>query len=636
MTTANILIVGTGPSGLVALKEMQEAGLDAIAVDSRSSFGGVFAPDSGVTFENLHLTISSIFMSFSDFPAPDVDKGVKYWSQDEYFDYLTRYVEHFGLKQHMQLETTVENAHLNRQTGKWEVRLTNHSYPGEPRTTDKIFDKLIVATGANNKPKIPEELMQFKGEILHSTDYRSAEQVRGKKVLVVGMGEGSADVASSAAETAANVTVWGRRYPDCAPRFVEPFLNDAKYDEYKHMAQHYKPNGVLESITITRAVRNLPLGLWSVALQGLVSDVRKKHGPNSVQGLSRALTARAWESDYYSSDTSMVPTKSAITLTAAAKGLLDIVIAPEISIENNMLTLRDASLFQATEVPNEQEAYDLDVDVIVACTGFDLAFDWISCSEGDGVLNTNPRTWFKHCFPAGMGEHLAFVGFARPHSGGIPQCAEMVSRYIAQLHIGNLKLPTDYDQLASSDAAAERTCFHLTPEYNVLVDYMAYMMSVAKLIGCTPKAVPRLTKPLDVVKYWTFPLWPCFFRTQGVGAKPDAAENVLSKFGPFDALTPMPLLALQLLCGIVMPFINGSSWLVNLLMPRKNMGRALPRLYKWRMSKMYFMYHNSLTLKDFTTVFTQWLAVMLIIGYLITKSISSVILPKRKLRPAAE
>ncbi len=637
MTSERILIVGAGPSGLVALKEMREAGLDAIAVDSRLTFGGVFAPDSGVTFEDLHLTISNIFMSFSDFPAPDADKGVKYWSQAEYFEYLTQYVDHFQLEQHIRLGTTIVSAQFNRQSGKWDVRLSECSDSDRKDTVSRTFDKLIVASGANHKPKLPGEFEKFKGKVIHSSDYHSAEQVKGQKVLVVGMGEGAADVASSAVETADKVTIWGRRFPDCAPRFVDPFLYDGEYDEQQHITQHHKPNGVLESLTITRSVRNLPLGLWSIALQGLVSNVRTKHGPDSVQGLSRALTSSAWSADYYSSDTSMVPTKSAMTLTAAVKGNLDIVIASKATIKDKTLTFTEAHLFGAAgdgaaAAPNECESHELDVDVIVACTGFSLDFEWLSVSGENTKFDPNPRTWFKHCFPASMGENLAFVGFARPHSGGIPQCSEMISRYIAQIYRGNLELPADYAELAISDGAAEKTCFHQTPDYEVLVDYMAFMMSVAKLTGCTPRVFPPVTAPQEAVKYWTFPLWPCFFRTQGVGAKPDTAEAVLSKFGPFDALVPMPLLALQILCGVVMPFINAFAWLSNSLFPKKFMKRALPIAYQWRTSKANFLYHNSLTAGDFKLVLTQWLAVILITGHLLSRVVSPAFLRKRKYR----
>ncbi|MBV1857199.1 MAG: NAD(P)/FAD-dependent oxidoreductase, partial [Nannocystaceae bacterium] len=214
----NILIVGAGPSGLAALKEMREAGFEAVAVDSRSSFGGVFAPDSGVTFDGLHLTISNLFMSYSDFPAPDVGKGVKFWSQKEYFDYLAQYVAHFDLERFIQLETKVDNAHFDHERKQWDVSMTEHVGEQGPLTVKKSFDKLIVASGANHIPMVPESFHGFDGQLLHSSDYHCAEQVRGKRVLVVGMGEGGADVASSAAATAESVAVWGRRFPDCAPR----------------------------------------------------------------------------------------------------------------------------------------------------------------------------------------------------------------------------------------------------------------------------------------------------------------------------------------------------------------------------------------------------------------------------------
>ncbi|MBV1860087.1 MAG: hypothetical protein KUG77_16865 [Nannocystaceae bacterium] len=369
------------------------------------------------------------------------------------------------------------------------------------------------------------------------------------------------------------------------------------------------------------------MGLWSVALHGLTKDMAARHGPNSMQGMARAMVGRAWSADYYSSDTSMVPTKSGVTLTAAARGELDVVIAPSATVEGRSVSFIEAQVFGAggngaAAEPTKAPVHSADFDVIVACTGFGLDFDWISTSDPSVKLTKNPRTWFKHCFPPGMGESLAFVGFARPHSGGIPQCSEMVSRYLAQLYLGNLKLPPNYPELAIADGAAEEACFNLTPDYTMLVDYVAYMMSVAKLIGCTPRKMPPLSAPTDAVKYWTFPLWPCFFRTQGVGANPAAAQEVISKFDPFDALTPMPLLGLQIACGFAMPFVNALSLTVDTLLP-KSTTRALPRLYRWRLSKLHFLYHNSLTADDFGVVPTQWAASAMVLGHVLRTGVRS-------------
>ena len=619
-----ILIVGAGPSGLVALKEMREAGFEAWAVDERATFGGVFAPDSGVTFEGLHLTISNLFMSFSDFPAYDVDQGVKFWSKSEYFDYLARYVERFDLARHLRTDTKVERAHFDHTKGTWEVAIQHLPSGTETKET---FDKLIVASGANHVPHLPTVLDGFDGEVLHSAAYHSPEQVRGKRVLVVGMGEGGADVAASATRTAASVTVWGRRFPDCAPRFVKPYMEDAGYDEQDHLPGHHRPNAVLEHITISRAVRTLPLGLWSVALHGLTADMSAKHGPNSMQAIARAFVSRAWSRDYYSSDTSMVPTKSAVTLTAAARGLLDIVIAPRADVRGAGVRFTDAQVFGAGDEGAAADArchetLDREFDVVIACTGFGLDFEWITTSDPEVRLTEDPRSWFKHCFPPGMGDYLAMVGFARPHSGGIPQCSEMVSRYIAQLHLGNRRLPADYAERALAEGAAEAACFNLTPDYRMLVDYMAYMMSVAKLVGCEPATNAPQRTAHDAVKYWTFPLWPCFFRTRGVGAKPETAEAVLRHFEPFDALAPMPLVALEVACGFAMPLVNLASLAADRLLPTRARA-ALPRGYRWRLSKMHFLYENSLTAHDFRGVVDQWTAASMVAGHLLTRGLKA-------------
>ena len=65
--------------------------------------------------------------------------------------------------------------------------------------------QLIVATGHQNTPVIPEwkGRSDFKGELLHSSEYRNPDAYRGTKVLVVGSGN------------------WGWRSPTTSPR-AEP------------------------------------------------------------------------------------------------------------------------------------------------------------------------------------------------------------------------------------------------------------------------------------------------------------------------------------------------------------------------------------------------------------------------------
>ena len=66
--------------------------------------------------------------------------------------------------------------------------------------------QLIVATGHQNTPVIPEwkGRSDFKGELLHSSEYRNPDAYRGTKVLVVGSGNSGMEIAHDLAEGGAS------------------------------------------------------------------------------------------------------------------------------------------------------------------------------------------------------------------------------------------------------------------------------------------------------------------------------------------------------------------------------------------------------------------------------------------------
>lgn len=613
-----VLIVGAGPSGLVALKEMLEAGLDAVAVDARSQIGGVFSPNSNVTCEDLYLTTSNMFMAFSDFPPRD--KYMKYWTKAEYYDYLCEYARHFQLMPHIQLGTSIKHAKLklndSETKNEWEVSMVPNRDDIQHVKTEN-YSYLIVATGANHTPRTPT-FDGFQGEILHSSQFHAAEQLRGKKVLVVGVGESATDVAVSSSKVADSVTVWGRRVPDLAPRFMKD-VDAPEYDEYAKLRNQEKrlPGDFLEIVTTSRIVRNLPLVAWSTILHILVNYVKNKYGPQSPHQVLWDTNAASWSGDRISGDTAIIPTKNAIMAVAASKGQMDLCFAPEATFQNTTVTFHNPSYYKKDFT--KEVSIGVDIDVIVACTGYDTIelSDWLETPQ---PIVPNPRLWFKHCFPTNqMGEHIAFLGYARPHSGGIPQCSEMLARYVAQLRIGALKLPANYTEIARMDGACEDECYHLAPRNLLVVDYHAFMMSVARLIECTPH-MPR--DPLQMVKHWTFPLWPCFFRMRGPGAKPEACEEVLSKFGPYDALAFGPLLLVEVLFTFIMPFVNILSYLFDAVL---NAGKrtTLPRGYWLRMSKFHFMYGNLRVLdrEDFKFMVGQLIAGIVLVKHLVVTAI---------------
>src|SRR5699024_12389433 len=77
---------------------------------------------------------------------------------------------------------------------------------------------VITATGSWRRPFVPFSpgAAQFTGTQLHTTDYRSSDQFRGARVLVVGGGNSGAQIAADLLPTASAVT-WVTRRP---PRFL--------------------------------------------------------------------------------------------------------------------------------------------------------------------------------------------------------------------------------------------------------------------------------------------------------------------------------------------------------------------------------------------------------------------------------
>ncbi|EXJ75294.1 uncharacterized protein A1O5_01990 [Cladophialophora psammophila CBS 110553] len=203
---------------------------------------------------------------------------------------------------------------------------------------------------------------------------------------------------------------------------------------------------------------------------------------------------------------------------------------------------------------------------------FRIEFPWIHL-PGKELLSPNPRSWFLNCFPEGLGHCLCFLGYARPHQGGVPVLAEMLSRYIALLLHGERDLPPDYSAEARRDAAASREYYSLSPSLLTLIDYNAFLESVARRIGCEPRlpvfcillfnfhmvtvlllalqfccSAPRLLSlhftlqmwALSMasffilydglpIKWWFYPHWAVWYRQRGPNANPALLHGVLKQ-----------------------------------------------------------------------------------------------------------
>jgi hypothetical protein len=210
------LVIGAGSSGLTAAKNLRERGHAVDVVEREPDVGGNWnaAAVSSRVYASTHMISSKPFTQFPDFPMPDDDPD--YLHHTQVHRYLGRYARHFGLDAVLELRTEVESC-TPLDGGGWEV--TVHGAGGR---AVRRYGTLVVANGHNWFPKWPTYPGQdtFTGTILHSADYRSADQLAGKRVVVVGAGNTGCDVAVEAAQRATAAYHSTRRAYWYAPKYA--------------------------------------------------------------------------------------------------------------------------------------------------------------------------------------------------------------------------------------------------------------------------------------------------------------------------------------------------------------------------------------------------------------------------------
>ena len=108
-----ICIIGAGCSGLTAIKNLVQAGLDnIICYEKNDRIGGNWIFTSTVSHSSVAKTTSLIssktLSAYVDFPMPDAYPD--YPSHDQVLAYFKAYSEQFGLENYIEFNTIVERA----------------------------------------------------------------------------------------------------------------------------------------------------------------------------------------------------------------------------------------------------------------------------------------------------------------------------------------------------------------------------------------------------------------------------------------------------------------------------------------------------------------------------------------------
>ena len=176
--TKHVCVIGAGPSGLVAARELRKEGHTAVVVEQNHDIGGQWLYQPKVEGEeelgrskflkvhssiyaSLRLFSPREIMGFSDFPFV-VKKGRdmrRFPGHRELLLYLQDFCEWFGLREMIRFNTRVEYVGMldSDQVGrdlKWVVKTRDMEFDAE-KTVEEVFDAVVVATGHYSKPRLP-------------------------------------------------------------------------------------------------------------------------------------------------------------------------------------------------------------------------------------------------------------------------------------------------------------------------------------------------------------------------------------------------------------------------------------------------------------------------------------------------
>lgn len=427
-------VIGAGSSGLPVVKALKDRGIPVVCFERTPNVGGLWCIDNkpqgaSAAYDSLHINTDTHLMEYQDFPMP-ADLPA-YPSHRQIHDYFKSYVERFGLAGHIRFGTEVTQCR-RMDDGRWKVTLSD----GEVQ----LFDALVVANGHHWDPQGPDPVPpgHFDGSQMHSHAYRNPQDpvdLRGKRVVVVGLGNSAVDIATELGSRAlaARVFLVVRRGAWILPKWFG-------------------------STPITRLPQpqNLfPWMPWQVTSFIMRWVMRLQFGLPTAYGLPMP-DHRPLQSH---------PTVSQDLLSRIGHG--DIVVKPAIrELRGEVVAFEDGS---------EEPA-----DAIIWCTGYRVSFPFFDPDFLAAKDNLLPL-WNRTILP-GV-NNLFFVGLYQP-LGSIMQPAELQGRIIGEYLLGHIAFPDDdrmRDEMAREQEKMDQRYLR-SKRHTMQVDFGPFMHRLRRML----------------------------------------------------------------------------------------------------------------------------------------------------------
>ncbi|KAF7353585.1 FAD/NAD-P-binding domain-containing protein [Mycena venus] len=499
-----VVVIGAGPSGLVACKSLLEAAsedfpFDPVVLEQEADIGGTFRFRS---YQNATLVSSKQLTSFSDFRLPFDHPD--HLTLEEYVEYLREYCKKFDITDRIRLETKVVNVSRD-PAGGHIVSYVSKAPSGEWEVTPRTINASYVAlcTGLHVIPAIPavpgiEHVLNAENHVesgvtpaaFHSVEYKSRAQLVGRRVMILGTGETGMDLAYEAAKAGAKEAVLCSRsgQVDLFPHA----LNDFEIFGFKFNSK--KSSVPIDSL-ITNLAETAYVHPWvaSTHIRWFVSDFVIKRlmwfltgtqaGCNQWVGelepdrlgrayvfLNKSHKAMPYINRPYKSRPAILEYMSRYIdppedMPPHTDFTVDLAPFPTHFLPNGRAVFPSSKRKDAIRMQKRDVRPDLDI-------GREFSF-----LDKDGGYPTPGDADVRNVVRTGD-ESIAFIGFVRPGVGAIPPISEMQTFFWISLLKGQVKtpLPPPHYHLLVKDTARIK--------YGV--DHSAYMSTLAKDIGAAP------------------------------------------------------------------------------------------------------------------------------------------------------
>ena len=210
-----VLIIGAGPSGtsvLRAFASAQTAGEEIpeiVCYEKQERWGGLWnfswrtgiggdgEPVHNSMYRHLWSNGPKECLEFADYTFVEhFGKAIPSYPPREVLnEYIVGRVEKAGVKKWVTCSTAVRSVAYDETSAQFTVVSANMNDGSE---CTEAFDFVFCCSGHFSTPNVPafEGLNSFEGRVMHAHDFRSAEEMCGKDILVIGTSYSAEDIAS--------------------------------------------------------------------------------------------------------------------------------------------------------------------------------------------------------------------------------------------------------------------------------------------------------------------------------------------------------------------------------------------------------------------------------------------------------